>query len=175
MPRIHVLTARRACTGHGRPQKLASVCLPVTSAVRGGWSSTRNKTHFQRPCLPTFCFAQCYVAAASSPPKTSATSRTQKPRASCNMPDPTRVICRVATLKAPSFRLRTDKPATYALRAKSTPCELHRLTAKPAGCRSISGALAHGSARPSCWASLHAMPWDIPAVFSPSFQRLGGM
>ena len=175
MPRTHVRAARRACTGHCRPQKLASVCLPKTSAVRWGWSSTRNEAAVQRAFLPAFRCAQCYVAAAFSPRKTSATSHTQKPKASCNMPDPTHVICRAATLKAPSFRLRTDKPATYALRAKSTPCELHRLTAKPAGCRSISGALAHGSARPSCWASLHAMPWDIPAVFSPSFQRLGGM
>ena len=170
-----MLAARRACTGHGRPQKLASVCLPVTSAVRGGWSSSRNEAALQRPFLPTFCFAQCYIAAVSSPRKTSATSPTQKPRASCNMRDPTRVICRVAILKAPSFRLRTDKPATYALRAKSTPCELHRLTAKPAGCRSISGALAHSWGRPSCWASPHATSWDMPAVFSPSFQRLGGM
>ena len=91
----------------------------VTSAVRWGWSSTRNEAAeaaVQRAFLPAFRCAQCYVAAACSPRKTSATSHTQKPRASCNMPDPTHVICRVATLKAPSFRLRTDKPATYALR-----------------------------------------------------------
>lgn len=55
--------------------------------------------------------------------------------------------------------LHSGKPATYALHSKPTRCELHRLTAKPAGCRSISDPPRNSWARPSSGTSLQAMPW----------------
>ena len=77
-------------------------------------------------CVPACLSAvrNAYVAAASSPRKTSKI-RTHKPRASCNMRDPTRVICRVATLKAPSFRQTSNRSA----------CKLNTLRAAQADCK----------------------------------------